>query len=88
MTATYIRAVRQHSAPFDGCRRLAGNIVNYATRALYLIADTSGNGSEYLMRDRRILAGHKVGGTHRAKCNGVVVGTEIAYNADRARIGR
>ena len=39
------------------------------------------------MREVRILAGHKVVGLDGAKCNGIVIGTSVAHNADGAAIG-
>ena len=74
--------------PLNGCRGLASDVIDYAVDAFYLVGNAAGSLRENLVGDGGVFSGHKVGGDDRAERNGVIVGSEVAHNADRAHIGK
>src|SRR6267143_4858693 len=61
--------------------RLARDVVDHAVDAAHFIHDAVGHFGEELVRQRRPVRGHEVGGLHRAQCDDVLVGTPVAHDA-------
>ena len=74
--------------PLNCGRGFGGYIVDYAVYALYLVYYSAGCGVKHVIGDSRPVRGHKIACHNRSERNGVIVGSEVAHNADRAHIGK
>ena len=71
---------------FDGSRRFARKIVEYAVYALYFVDDAVHALLEYFERDVRHFCGHEIVGFNGTQYDSVVVGTEVTHDADGADV--
>ena len=71
---------------FDGSRRFARKIVEYAVYALYFVDDAVHALLEYFERDVRHFCGHEIVGFDSTQYDGIVVGTEVTHDADGADV--
>ena len=71
---------------FDGSRRFARKIIEYAVYALYFVDDAVHALLEYFERDVRHFCGHEIVGFDGTQYDSVVVGTEVTHDADRADV--
>ena len=74
------------SFPLNRGGGFAGYVVHDAADALDLVDDARGDDAEDLMRYGRVLAGHEVRGAHSAQSQSIVIGAEVAHDADRAHV--
>ena len=72
--------------PLYRCRGLAGDVVDDSVDALDLVGDAAGGLGEDLVWNGGVLGGHEIGGHHSAERHGVVVGAEVAHDADGAHV--
>ena len=74
--------------PLDCCRWFGGNVIEDAVDVVHFVDDAARNLIQYLVRDACPVSSHKVGGGDTAQRHGVVIGTEVAHDADRTHIGQ
>ena len=72
--------------PFNRCGWLRGDIIHDTIDMLYLIYDTGRNLIQHLIGDSCPIGSHEVGCGYAAQGNGIIVGTEVAHNANGAHI--
>lgn len=73
--------------PFNSCRGFGGNIVDDAINVFHFVDDSDAHFIQHVVGDARPIGGHKVGGGDGAKGQCVIVGSEVAHNADASIIG-
>ena len=74
--------------PFNGCRGFGGNVVDDAVNVFHFVDDSDAYFVQHLIGDAGPIGGHEVGGGDGAQCQGVVVGSEVAHNADASVVGK
>lgn len=73
--------------PLNSCRGFGGNIVDDAVNVFHFVDDSHAHFIQHFVGDARPIGGHKVGGGDGAKGQCVIVGSEVAHNADASIIG-
>ena len=76
------------SFPLDRCRWFRSDVVADAVDVVNFIDDADRNLIQHLVRDACPVGSHKVGGGNTAQCEGIVIGSEVAHDADRTHIGQ
>ena len=74
--------------PFDGARRLGGDVVNDAVDSCHFVADSSGHFVEDFPREAEVISSHAIRACYSADAYGVVIGSFVAlyaYGADSCR---
>ena len=74
--------------PLDRCRWFRSDVVADAVDVVNFIDDADRNLIQHLVRDACPVGSHKVGGGNTAQCEGIVIGSEVAHDADRTHIGQ
>lgn len=74
--------------PLNGCRWFGGDIVADTVDVVNFIYDTNRNLVQNFVRDSCPVSGHKVRGGYTAQSKGVIIGSEVAHNADRTHVGQ
>ena len=72
--------------PLDRGGGLAGDVVDHAADALYLVGDAGSNAAEELMAEGRVFAGHEVRRAHGAEGEDIAVIAKVPDDADAARV--
>ena len=70
--------------PFDGARRLGGDVVNDAVDSCHFVADSSGHFVEDFPREAEVISSHSIRACYSADAYGVVIGSFVALYAYRA----
>ena len=70
--------------PLNSSRRLGGNVVDDAVDAFDLVDYAGGAPFEDIVGDSGEVGGHEVGGGDGTESEGVVIGSAVAHDADRA----
>ena len=90
MPEARINASFRHFNPLFKLNRprwLPGAVVHDAVDVVDFVDDTGGDAVDQIPRQVRRLGGHEVAGRHSAERNRVVIGSEVAHNADGAHVG-
>ena len=74
--------------PFNGCRRFTGNIVDDAVDVVDFVYDAARDFIEDVVRNAGPISRHEVCRRNAAQGQGVVIGSEVAHDADGAVIGK
>ena len=69
-------------------RRFPRTIIQYAVYTFHLIDDSTCNFSEYFPRKFCGFCGHEIGCEDGTKCDGIVIGSDIAHTAYGTHIGQ
>ena len=73
--------------PLNGCRGLAGDVINDPVDALDLVDDAGGDLVQHVVGDAGPVGGHKVAGGDGAESQSVVIGPAVTHNAHGTHVG-
>ena len=73
--------------PFNRCGWFTGNIVDDAVDVVYFVYDAARDFIEDVVRNAGPISRHEVGRRDTAQGQGVVIGSEVAHDADGAVVG-